>query len=190
MDEWDFWGDGWTLLKLTLLKTLRSYSSKVSTRGLSRFCATKPLIKHFLCRKYVQVLWLSLSLTYFHPKLIYWINLDNQSKADFLWFTEWHRQLLETHAIIGPLLSRHLPGGVWQGGGLRRCIALNSKSYWAITATPARPRGCPIFWSFLIELLFLLLFFLSFFLLFFLLFFLPNDRAFKAQLLHFPMYLT
>ena len=149
----DLWGDGWTLLlKQSSSKTPRGFGSEVAARGLPSFSAQPP-IKHAWCRKYAQVLWLCLSFLHFVPKLIYWIYSDIQRKADFLWIKEWHRQLWQTHAIIRSLLSLHLPGGAWQGGGLRRCIALNSKSYWAIAATPSQAQGFVQYLeAFLIEL--------------------------------------
>ena len=111
MGERDFWWDGWTLF----LKTLRSFGSEVAARGLPSFSALAP-IKHAWCRKYAKVLWLCFSFLHFVLKLIYWIYSDIQRKADFLWIKECHRQLLQTHAIIGSLLSLHLPGGVLAGG--------------------------------------------------------------------------
>ena len=145
----DLWGDGWTLLlKLSSSKTLRSFGSEVAARGLPSFSAQPP-IKHAWCRKYAQVVWLCLYFLHFVPKLIHWIYSDNQRKADFLWIKEWHRQLWQTHAIIGSLLSLHLPGGVLAGGRSAKVHRPQLEKLLSYDGNPQPGPGvCPIFGSF------------------------------------------
>ena len=131
-----------------VLTILRCYGSEVTTRGRPSVSAINPP-KPFWCRKYVQDLQLCLFPSLIAPGLLYCINSDDQTNTDSLWITEWPWLLLKTHAIIGPLLSWRLPGGVWFWGRSKKVHRPQLEKLLSYSGKPQPGPGfCPIFDSF------------------------------------------